>query len=380
MTEQELADVERLNFAVDQSIVAPQISRRLSADQARQGPRLDARRGRRAARPEDRLRLCLVPPCRGPGRLDAGGSRSACSGSPAASSASARPTSAARRSSIMPRWSTSRPARWCGSTSSSAGSQVPGIKFGDLRTPQGAAQMVERLLGRMKPGDAVRRAQERRRADVHALPRAQPPLAAGRRRRGRGRAARPASPQARIRPQDMVPLVGPGFRPTDKDEQGLWKEMERVEEEIAGSNLLIKDPEAHRLSAGHHRHRRRPGGEGFPHLSRAHPRLQRDDVPDRLRGGLLGPAAADAQRGAARRRDRARIGPLPAPPHDPLVARPAAQDRHFRDRRDARRGRRRGRRRLSRRLCPARRSSAPSCRCSSTAARWRPRPTPWAPS
>jgi hypothetical protein len=42
-----------------------------------------------------------------------------------------------------------------------AGSQVPGIKFGDLRTPQGAAQMVERLLGRMKPGDAVRRAQTR---------------------------------------------------------------------------------------------------------------------------------------------------------------------------------------------------------------------------
>jgi hypothetical protein len=39
----------------------------------------------------------------------------------------------------------------------SAGSQVPGIKFGDLRTPQGAAQMVERLLGRMKPGQAVQR-------------------------------------------------------------------------------------------------------------------------------------------------------------------------------------------------------------------------------
>ena len=40
-----------------------------------------------------------------------------------------------------------------------AGSQVPGIKFGDLRTPQGAAQMVERLLGRMKPGLAIRRAE-----------------------------------------------------------------------------------------------------------------------------------------------------------------------------------------------------------------------------
>ena len=41
----------------------------------------------------------------------------------------------------------------------SASSQVPGIAFGDLRSPQGAAQMVDRLLGRMKPGAAVRRAQ-----------------------------------------------------------------------------------------------------------------------------------------------------------------------------------------------------------------------------
>ncbi|HEX6741851.1 MAG TPA: hypothetical protein VF079_08675 [Sphingomicrobium sp.] len=40
-----------------------------------------------------------------------------------------------------------------------AGSQVPGIAFGDLRSPQGATQMVDRLLGRMKPGLAVRRAQ-----------------------------------------------------------------------------------------------------------------------------------------------------------------------------------------------------------------------------
>ena len=42
-----------------------------------------------------------------------------------------------------------------------AGSEIPGIKFGELRTPQGAAQMVDRLLGRMKPGQAVRRAQAR---------------------------------------------------------------------------------------------------------------------------------------------------------------------------------------------------------------------------
>jgi hypothetical protein len=43
-----------------------------------------------------------------------------------------------------------------------AGSEVPGIKFGDLRTPQGAAQMVDRLLNRMKPGVGVRRAMEQR--------------------------------------------------------------------------------------------------------------------------------------------------------------------------------------------------------------------------
>lgn len=42
------------------------------------------------------------------------------------------------------------------------GSQVPGLKFGDIRTPQGAATMVERLLGRMKPGRYVREAQGRR--------------------------------------------------------------------------------------------------------------------------------------------------------------------------------------------------------------------------
>jgi hypothetical protein len=41
------------------------------------------------------------------------------------------------------------------------GSQLPGVKFGDIRTPAGAAQMVERLLGRMKPGRYVRQAQSR---------------------------------------------------------------------------------------------------------------------------------------------------------------------------------------------------------------------------
>ena len=48
--------------------------------------------------------------------------------------------------------------------------------------------------------------------------------------------------EARIPPSAMEPLIGPGYRPTDRDEIGLWQQMGRVEEELSGSNLLIKDP------------------------------------------------------------------------------------------------------------------------------------------
>ncbi len=47
---------------------------------------------------------------------------------------------------------------------------------------------------------------------------------------------------ARVLPSAMVPLIGPGYRPVDADEKGMWQQMERVEEEVAGSNLLVKDP------------------------------------------------------------------------------------------------------------------------------------------
>jgi predicted Zn-dependent protease len=46
---------------------------------------------------------------------------------------------------------------------------------------------------------------------------------------------------ARILPRDMDPLIGPGYRAVDQDEKGLWQLMERVEEEVAGSNLMIQD-------------------------------------------------------------------------------------------------------------------------------------------
>lgn len=40
-----------------------------------------------------------------------------------------------------------------------AGSQIAGIKMGDMRTDEGAAQLVDRLLDRMKPGRNIRRRQ-----------------------------------------------------------------------------------------------------------------------------------------------------------------------------------------------------------------------------
>jgi len=48
--------------------------------------------------------------------------------------------------------------------------------------------------------------------------------------------------EARIPPRSMRPLIGPGHRPTAKDELGMWQQYERVEQEIAGSNLLLGDP------------------------------------------------------------------------------------------------------------------------------------------
>ena len=38
-------------------------------------------------------------------------------------------------------------------------SMLPGVQFGDIRTPDGAAEMVERLLGRMRAGRLVRERQ-----------------------------------------------------------------------------------------------------------------------------------------------------------------------------------------------------------------------------
>jgi hypothetical protein len=47
---------------------------------------------------------------------------------------------------------------------------------------------------------------------------------------------------ARVLPTDLAPLVSAGYRPADPDERGLWQECDKLERELAASNLLIPDP------------------------------------------------------------------------------------------------------------------------------------------
>lgn len=66
-----------------------------------------------------------------------------------------------------------------------------------------------------------------------------------------GAAALVAAPgAARIAPSSLRPLIGPGYKAVDTDEKGLWQQMERVEEEVAGSNLLVRDPALNRYLQG----------------------------------------------------------------------------------------------------------------------------------
>ena len=48
--------------------------------------------------------------------------------------------------------------------------------------------------------------------------------------------------EARVLPKDMTPLIGSGYKAADEDEKGMWQMMERVEEEVSGSNLLVRGP------------------------------------------------------------------------------------------------------------------------------------------
>jgi predicted Zn-dependent protease len=54
----------------------------------------------------------------------------------------------------------------------------------------------------------------------------------------------------RVRPAAMQAMVGPGYRPVDADERGMWQSIARLEEEIASSNMLLKSPGMQRYVEG----------------------------------------------------------------------------------------------------------------------------------
>ncbi len=53
-----------------------------------------------------------------------------------------------------------------------------------------------------------------------------------------------------VSPMEMQPLIGPGYEAEDKDERGMWQLFDRLEHDIANSNLVIRDPELTAYVAG----------------------------------------------------------------------------------------------------------------------------------
>ena len=54
----------------------------------------------------------------------------------------------------------------------------------------------------------------------------------------------PPAPAAaeRISPMAMTPLISTNYQPQGADERGFWDRMERVEEDLATSDLIVRDP------------------------------------------------------------------------------------------------------------------------------------------
>ncbi len=53
----------------------------------------------------------------------------------------------------------------------------------------------------------------------------------------------PAQAADRIAPMSMQPVIPPGYAAVDEDEKGMWQVFDRLENDIANSNLVVKDPE-----------------------------------------------------------------------------------------------------------------------------------------
>ncbi len=67
---------------------------------------------------------------------------------------------------------------------------------------------------------------------------------------GAGAALCGAPLAARVSPATMTSLVEPGYQPAERDEVGLWRSLERLEEDLAASNILFEAPALHAYSLG----------------------------------------------------------------------------------------------------------------------------------
>jgi beta-barrel assembly-enhancing protease len=47
---------------------------------------------------------------------------------------------------------------------------------------------------------------------------------------------------AAVDPRNVVPTLTPQYKPNDKDERGLWMQMEQIEADVKKSNFLLRDP------------------------------------------------------------------------------------------------------------------------------------------
>ncbi len=61
---------------------------------------------------------------------------------------------------------------------------------------------------------------------------------------------RAGSAGARVLPSSMQSLVSMGYRPDATDEKGMWQSLDRLEEEMASSNLLLQSPAMHEYTVG----------------------------------------------------------------------------------------------------------------------------------
>src|SRR4030095_924824 len=192
-------------------------------------------RGRRRPRPPHRLRLCAVPLCRGQFRFD----RADWVAGPGNRRLLHRLLRAQhrRRRPVRIR-QPGRPQNRRGGLVQCGAGQQPDRRYQVRRHSYARRGGADgRSVARPDETGPQRASEEP--GQMSAILSRRTLLGAG---AGLAAASVAGTAEGRILPKDMEPLIGPGYRAVDQDEKGLWQLMDRVEEEVSGSNLLIKDP------------------------------------------------------------------------------------------------------------------------------------------